>query len=370
MAIKGLTHQQPQFPQIGQLRKGKRDENGRPMDLDYFRFTSEIPGVEETFTSIYGEEPRLINVFLPHQTTDENWEAWNEEYVASGLVHRCDGEFVMRYRDKQTGTYVTPEPNTVKCPYATGEREGPGCHPVGRLQVVIRELKRFAYVMVITTAFNDIPKLDAQLRALEGIYGDLRGIPMQLRRQLAKISTPKSEKIDGKWEKTSERARRESWLLSIEAAPSWAGLQLESQRIQALPDVPMKQIEAGGPPPIIEGTFRDAEDEPAEIETPETEAPETEVPMTLREALMVPLLKAAPKLELKAGDTLLEAVKKDAKDLVEYLTQSSSYSGPTVENLRLQAAASIIINSWDEARELVVEPEGPVEGEKVEGTLF
>jgi hypothetical protein len=117
---------------------------------------------------------------------------------------------------------------------------------VGRLQVVIRELERFAYVMVTTTAFNDIPKLDGQLRALEGIYGDLRGIPMQLRRLPVKISTPKSEKKDGQWVRTKDRARRESWLLSIEASPSWAGLQLESQRIQALPEIPEPyQIEAG-----------------------------------------------------------------------------------------------------------------------------
>ena len=127
--IRGLTNQQPQFPQIGQLRKGKKDEQGRPIDLDYFRFTSEVPGVAETFNAIYGEEPRLINVFLPHQTTDENWDAWNEEYVASGLVHRCDGEFVVRYRNKQMGDYITPEPNTVK--WRKGTHTKPGVSSYG-----------------------------------------------------------------------------------------------------------------------------------------------------------------------------------------------------------------------------------------------
>ena len=88
MPIKGLTHQKPQFPQIGQLRKGIYDEKEeRPKDLDYFRFTSDIPEVMESFVSAYGEQPRLINVRLPYETTDENWEGWYEEYVASGLVH-------------------------------------------------------------------------------------------------------------------------------------------------------------------------------------------------------------------------------------------------------------------------------------------
>jgi len=360
MAIKGLTHQQPQFPQIGSLRKGKRDEQGRPMDLDYFRFTSEIPGVEETFTSIYGEEPRLINVFLPHQTTDENWQAWNEEYVASGLVHRCDGEFVVRYRDAQTGTYVTPEPNTIKCPYASGEKErtqGQGCHPTGRLQVVVRELKRFAYVMVTTSAFNDIPKLDGQLRALEGIYGDLRGIPMQLRRLPSKISTPKSEKRDGKWVLTKDRARRESWLLSIEAAPDWADMQLESQRIQALPDIPeMLQIEA-----TIEGEVIPREAWGAEPEEPEDVMG---APPTLAEALQVGIPKDAPGLGLEAGAPLSEVVRLDAMDLIVYLTNPSSYSSPTPENLAVQSAAEVVFHGWSEAREIVTEPvkEMQVEG--------
>ena len=359
--IVGLTNRQPQFPQIGQLRKGKKDEQGRPIDLDYFRFTSEVPGVAETFNAIYGEEPRLINVFLPHQTTDENWEAWNEEYVASGLVHRCDGEYVVRYRNAQTGDYVTPEPNTLKCPYASGEKQrtqSQGCHPTGRLQVVMRELKRFAYVMVTTSAFNDIPKLDGQLRALEGIYGDLRGIPMQLRRVPSKISTPKSEKRDGQWVRTKERARRESWLLSIEAAPDWADMQLESQRIQALPEIPEPfQIEA---PNTVEGEVTAIPDEAPDVPPePEEPAEEVEAPPTLAEALKVGIPKDAPKLGLEAGAPLSDAVRLDAKDLMGYLATTGPYDEPTSENIATIAAATVVFNNWDEAQ-------GIVSGEPVE----
>jgi hypothetical protein len=75
--------------------------------------------------------------------------------------------------------------------------------------------------------------------------------------------------------------------------------------------------------------------------------------MTLREALDVPLNREAPKTGLVKGDTLAEAVKKDAKDLVEYLTKTSSYSEPTGENERLRRAANIIVESWDEARSIV-----------------
>ena len=377
--IKGLTGQKPQFPQVGQLRKGKKDESGRPIDLDYFRFTSDLPDVAGAFLAAYGEQPQLINVVLPHQTTDENWDAWYEEYIASGLVHRCDGEFVTRYRNRQSGTYITPEPNTVRCPYASGEKERnqrQGCHPTGRLQVIIPELGRLAYVMVITTSFNDIRNLDGQLRALEAIRGDLRGIPLQLRRRPDKISTPKMQKRGDEWVPTGERARRESWLLSIEAAPDWVSLQLEHQRIEALPEVEMPQIEAKIPE-TVEGTYTYVStEEPPEAELAEKEPePETEeeaaVPMTLLEALQIGLPAAAPKMGLEEGTDLAEVVKLDEKSLIDYLTKASSYKEPTDENTRVQQAAAMILDQWDAAREVVVgEPEEMEVEEGQETPLF
>ena len=79
MPIKNLTNRQPQFPEIGQLRKGAKKKGkqiGR--DLDYFRFTSDIPEVQAAFEAEYNGEPRLVNVFLPFMYLDENWQAWQE----------------------------------------------------------------------------------------------------------------------------------------------------------------------------------------------------------------------------------------------------------------------------------------------------
>jgi len=390
--IRGLTHQQPQFPQIGQLRKGIWiEEERRAKDLDYFRFTSDIPEVVEAFVEAYGEQPRLINVFLPHKTTDENWEGWMEEYVASGLIHRCDGEYVVRYRDRNTGKYVDPPPDTMKCPYESGEKErtkeSPGCKPQGRLQVVVRELKRFAYVMVITTSWNDIKHLDAQLRAMEEVRGDLRNIPLQLRRQKERISTPQMKKEDGQWVQTAERARRESWLLSIEIAPKWADMRMEQQRIEALPIIPKQltdvvEAEVAEMPPeeeagediarmtkVAPGTYvvdhsRNPDWQEGDLvsmsgleEPPPTEdehieesiEPEKES-MTLGQALGIALHTEAPKLGLEKGDYLLEAVKLGAKDLIEYLCKSSSYQHQTVDGMEVQRAAKVILDNWDAAR--------------------
>lgn len=219
MPIKGLTNEKAEFPEIGQLRKGaEKPANGIGKDLTYFRFTSEIPDVAAAFTSAYNGEPRLINVFLPFQTADENWEAWQEEYKAGGLVHRCDGETCTIWL-KEDGSYSRdPKP----CPG--------GCKPVGRLKVIIPELRRLAYVTVLTSSIHDIRNLDAQLRALYSLRQDLRGIPLQLRRRPKKISTPSG--------KGGQRARREKWLLSIEAAPSWVELQLAAQEAAAIPQLP------------------------------------------------------------------------------------------------------------------------------------
>jgi len=239
MAIKGMTNRQAQFPEIGQLRKGgekqiRKRKDGTEYtiwgnDLDHFRFTSEIPEAVSAFEAVYDGQPRMINVLLPFQYVDENWEAWQEEYVAGGLVHRCDGETMVLWQ-KADGSYShEPKP----CPYAGGKqrtKQNPGCKPTARLKVIVPELRRLAYVTVLTNSVHDICNLDSQLRALESLRHDLRGIPLQLLRSSKTISTPD--------EKTGNRVRRQKWLLSIEAAPQWVGLQLAAQEVAALPQLP------------------------------------------------------------------------------------------------------------------------------------
>jgi len=256
MPIKGLTNQAPQFPMIGELRKGapKPEQGNAPgKDLTYFRFTSDVPEALEAFEAAYDGEPRLINAFLPFRYVDENWEAWQEAWVAGGLKHRCDGEYVVRIQDDD-GAYTDPEPGTVKCPG--------GCKPSGRLKVIIPELRRLAYVLVLTTSKWDIHNLDSQLRALYEIKQDLRGIPLQLRRRPQKKSMPQGKK----------RVRREMWLLSIEAAPTYVELQLAAQEAAALPELP----ETTGPI-VVDGTTGEIMGDEWDEETFAAGEPELEV---------------------------------------------------------------------------------------------
>ena len=219
MPIKRLQRQ-AQFPCIGKLRKGGKKrpgKNGKEQfgeDLTYFRFDTEDERAAKMFAAAYGPEPDTIAVYLPYPTTAENFSAWQEDWLAGGLQHRCDGETCVMWLDTKIGSYHTsPKP----CPG--------GCKPVGRLMVIIPELQRFAYVNVETHSQWDIMTLEENLLAVESLRGNLQGIPFILKRRPREISTPGP---DGK------RMRREKWLLSIEVDPAWAAVQLEYMHRAAL----------------------------------------------------------------------------------------------------------------------------------------
>jgi len=258
MAIVGLTDQAAAFPIIGVLRKGdvKPTNGNRPgKDLTYFRFTSEDSEALSDFYQAYTEleDQRRINIFLPHKTADENMDAWMEQWVAGGLVHRCDGKVTRLWRTDDGSYSDEPKP----CPG--------GCKQVGRLSVIIPELGRFATVTVLTTSIHDIINLTRQLKSYVSIRGDLRGIPFVLTRTPKLVSTPGN---DGK------RVRREKWLLSIEANPEWAKRQLLADEHEAMPELP-DTIESPGYSMIGETI-----DLPANIIAPDEDFSQPEQPKT------------------------------------------------------------------------------------------
>lgn len=220
--IKGLTDRGPMFPEIGVLRKGaKKEDPKKPgKDLTYFRFDTQDQNALRLFQTAFGKEPREIEIRLPFATTDENFEAWNEEYGAGGLKHRCNGVDCVLWQ-KPDGTYST---DPKKCPG--------GCKQTGRLKVIIPALERFAYVTVTTTSKWDIMTIHQNLMALELMRGSLRGIPMVLCRRQREISTPPDNAKEG-----AKRARRRKWLLAVEAMPEWVKLELQAQKQAALPGI-------------------------------------------------------------------------------------------------------------------------------------
>lgn len=229
MPIKGLTNRPPQFPCIGQLRKGgvKPEGNRGPgRDLDYFRFDTDDERAREMFTSAHGDKPRHVTVYLPYPTTDQNFSAWQESWTAAQLNHRCDGEVCYSY--DASGQLV---PNGQPCPDKSKPKADRNrCKQVGRLQVIVPALERFAYVTVLTSSLYDIIALSEQLSAIEALRGKLQGIPMILSRHEREISMPKPD---------GSRQRVKKWMLAIEVSPEWAALELQS----------MQRIALAGPAP-------------------------------------------------------------------------------------------------------------------------
>jgi len=241
MPIKGMTDQvRAQFPRIGTLRKGApkpKDGNKPGQDLKWFRFVTDDAEAEAAFHAAFGDNPARINVMLPFGTTDENFDAWMEEWGAGSLKHRCDGETCIVWQED--GVYH--EPGRCKtCGEVHETRPCPGgCKPTGRLMVIVPDLARLAYVQVLTTSKHDILELTANLRAAEDtarmMGRDLRGIPFILTRVPREISTPRGN---------GNRVRVEKWLLHIEPAPSWVALQIEAAQRMALPmlDAPAHEL--------------------------------------------------------------------------------------------------------------------------------
>jgi hypothetical protein len=268
MPIKGLTDRLPSFPQIGTIRKGgpkkTRESNGRRYvvapgeDLKYFRveFLEGEEEAEERFVEVCGEQPREITVMLPFNEIDRCWEAWREAYLSGALLHRCDGETVEYAISPETGEVLarggvsleTGRP--VRCDGGpvthyrarNGNQVPVYCKPRGRLRVMIPELRRAAYLLLVTGSIYDILNISAQLDGVKQLNGgQLRGIPLVLRRRPRRISTPSPN---------GKRIRREKWLVSIEADPRWVEAKVAQLEASALPQLPLL---TGGEDQPVEG---------------------------------------------------------------------------------------------------------------------
>lgn len=207
------------------------------------------------FNDCYHENPTSVNCYFPFQTADENFSAWVEEWGAGSLKWRGDGEKLVLWQ-KPDGSYSQePKPQP-----ANGGKE------IGRLKIVIPELKRLAYVTALTSSINDIMEMSSVLEAYEAMRGDLRGIPFVLSRVPRMVSTPGA---DGK------RVRREKWLWHLEAQPVWVQAQLSVMQRAALP-TGTAQLESGAIADIETGEILDDDyeyEEPAETTRVVNDAP-------------------------------------------------------------------------------------------------
>lgn len=289
MPIIGLTDRGVAFPQIGSIRKGapKPQDGKRPgSDLKYFRveFDESEKQAAEIFRKTYGEEPNEITIVLPFDEVERVWDAWRESYVAGALLHRCDGVHVNYAIDRDSGEIivrngVSVETNervkSIKCILQDATNKKDRCKPVGRLNIVIPALQRMAYLVLHTTSIHDVVNISRQLEAIRTINdGHIAGVPLVLKRKPQKISTPSG--------KNGKRARREKWLVSIEADPAWVQKKIAALGIAALPELPAPTASLAASPidrgPSLE-ELADYDDEDVHFD-PDIEWPETAAAFT------------------------------------------------------------------------------------------
>ena len=248
MAIKGLTDREISFPQIGDIRKGMMKDGvskstGRaysaPVDLDYFRveFDERETEAQEMFAESYKDklpQVREINIVLPFNDIERVWDPFCEAYTAGRMVARSDGATFIYLVDLKTGKPVVingldedGKPVPHKDVVGMAGKTVIKCRPVGRLKVILPELRRAAYVVVHTTSIIDIRNISEQLAAIKQINGGrIVGIPLVLKRRPKEISVPNDD---------GTRRRLTKWMLSIEADPKWVSAKLEAMHMAALP---------------------------------------------------------------------------------------------------------------------------------------
>ena len=283
MPIVGLTDRGMAFPQIGDIRKGEpKGENQPGKDLRWFRveFDATEKQAAQDFTALYDDKPNGIVIILPFDEIGLVWDAWREAYTAGAMNHRCDGEHVVYAINPKSGEIVVrggidlATGQTVECKLKDFPDKMKRCKPVGRLSVVIPQLKRLAYLVVHTTSIHDILNISRQLEAIRDLNGGhIAGIPLVLSRKPYKISTPSG--------KDGQRARREKWLISIEADPTWVAAKIDQMRAFALPAPVAQQVtdmpKPGGPnladlSDYDEDENGDSSPDPSDQPAPEPEA--------------------------------------------------------------------------------------------------
>lgn len=288
MPIAGLTDRKsvrPRFTCLGKIRKGTKDKQGNLVDLDYFRFVAASPEVQEAFEDMYGEKPQVIRVLLPYRTMEENWETWQEEWGKSGLIHRCNGIFMVQWQNSDKSYARDPDMLQERCcPYEAGEKQRTkqslGCKQVGYLSVMIPELLEIGhlgYVVVETHSLNDLANITASILQAEDAARNagnsrlLQGIEFIMRRVPEDISVRWKGK-DGAYRKT----RQERWMIRLDPAQEWALRMIKQSKQEALGLLPA-QTEVVLDAVVVEEEII-SEPAPVGLPEPTEEVPESPEP--------------------------------------------------------------------------------------------
>lgn len=236
MPLMNVMKRGMKLPAIGKIRKGEQvpvidKDTGlpkkskgeivmRPKECPHFVFTidaTQEADVWKVLKASYGTDKiKELNVFLAHPDANTNFSFWLEAYNANQLVARSDERIVTYLFDVDTNTTLikdgvivehSPKPNSPSGKLVNGLKIGAELpyqpdmilaqsktsdkaitfKAVGRLTVIIRELRRAETFTVMTGGYwYDIPQIWTTIEILDSIaQATGRGantIPLKLRR--------------------------------------------------------------------------------------------------------------------------------------------------------------------------------------------
>lgn len=196
MAIKTLGDNCNNLRVLYFLSKGdkaqKRDENGKGgmagADLgENFRFESPNETISHIYNKNYQQNSK-INIYLPFDTAQENFDDYYENHGSSGLEWRCDGEQIIERVKTVTGSFkgrIQERRTKVLCndpclALNANNQFCPDCKPTGRLKFFIREIYHAGFVqcgLLTTSSKNDCIYLKEELNNLYKRWGSLTASP-------------------------------------------------------------------------------------------------------------------------------------------------------------------------------------------------
>jgi len=271
MAIKDLQRNTPGLARAGVIRLGyklmkcqkcgnvragdkcpqckgsklKKTRNGDiltfPTQADHFVLT-DAPGVTE---ALGNPKPKELRIYFPFDEIDQVFPAYHQNWVASALVCRGDGEHILYAINPQSGEIIVRDGQAITdCKSKDGEFEKgdymtcPGmshdtytrcqhCKPNAILVVLLRDVPRLAYYQIATASIHNIVNLTEQLTYIKQSVGRLQGVPFILKLTPQNISVPKSG--------GNGRMRTEKHLLSLEVDPEWVQQLMDTKSQLATP---------------------------------------------------------------------------------------------------------------------------------------
>lgn len=267
------------LPRLATLYKGApRPEDGkRPgKDLTYFRveFTPEYEHLAPLWRRMYGDQPEQFpHVYLTAPDVDTAFPTWMEEWSASALLRRCDGETQVLNYDPATGR---SRPVNTPCLRKSG---GCNCRRIGRLNLFLPHLCSEAgvigWVTLSTHSVLDILNIYGYLSWItDGWRRSLMGIEFILGRAPRTVSFFDEEQ--------QRRMKVKKSLVYLAASPDYVqrvilprvtsgemAAQPPALEAGSLPALPAGELDDGD---VVEGNVEDEPGDPPES-TPKNPPP-------------------------------------------------------------------------------------------------